>query len=195
MSLPLLLGHDRWALLVTQYKSHGGVHVFIAEKFGEPLDSAFRRPATSVVVVALDLQAGEAHRFSERQQGFIHTHTRYSQLTRLNVRKNGPFRRSRRLETRLNVRYPFFMSVETIGDAYAASWRVKVRCTWGPRDGMKQVRECVYGAELDLQTLVWTRGGEFPLTMLESRLKCPRCGSRRVRVAFTVPPSVQRARA
>jgi hypothetical protein len=28
---------------------------------------------------------------------------------------------------------------------------------WGPRDGMKRVRECVHGAELDLQTLVWTR--------------------------------------
>jgi hypothetical protein len=50
------------------------------------------------------------------------------------------------------------MSVETIGEAYAASRRVKVRCAWGPRDGMKRVRECVYGAELDLQTLIWTRG-------------------------------------
>jgi hypothetical protein len=120
MPLPLVLGHDRRALLVTQYERHGGVHVFIAEKFGEPLDRAFRRPATSVVLIALDLQASEAHRFSERQQGFIHTHTHYSELTRLNVRKNGPFRRSRRLETGLNVRYPFFMSVETVGDAYAA---------------------------------------------------------------------------
>jgi hypothetical protein len=63
-----------------------------------------------------------------------------------------------------------------------------------PRDGMKRVRECVYRAELDLQTLIWTRG-DFPLTMLESRLKCPRCGSRRVRVAFTVPPSSQPLRA
>ena len=164
MPLILVRGHDRRALLVTQYESHGGVHVFIAEKFGEPLDSAFRCPATSVVVVALDLQASEAHRFSERQQGFIRTHTHYSELTRLNVSKNRTFRRSRPLETRLNVRHPFFMSVETIGDAYAASWRVKVRCAWGPRDGMKRVRECVYGAELDLQTLVWTRGREFPLS-------------------------------
>jgi DNA-directed RNA polymerase subunit RPC12/RpoP len=58
-----------------------------------------------------------------------------------------------------------------------------------------RLRECVYGAELDLKTLVWTRGREFPLTMLESRLKCPRCGSRRMRVALTVPPTVQRAQA
>lgn len=81
------------------------------------------------------------------------------------------------------------MGVETIGEAYSASWRVKVRCAWGPREGMKRVRECVYSAELDLQTLVWTRGREFPLGRLESRLKCPRCGSRQVTVAFVVPGS------
>jgi hypothetical protein len=28
-------------------------------------------------------------------------------------------------------------------------------------------------AELDLHTLFWTRGGAFPLTSLEARLKCP----------------------
>lgn len=80
------------------------------------------------------------------------------------------------------------MAIETLGEAYAVSWRVTVRCAWGPREGMKRVRECVYGAELDMQTLVWTRGRDFPLVRLESRLKCPRCGSRRVRLAFSVPP-------
>ena len=70
------------------------------------------------------------------------------------------------------------MGIETIGQAYDAGWGVRVRCAWGPRDGMKRVRECVYGGELDLNTLVWTRGRDFPLGMLESRLKCPRCGSR-----------------
>lgn len=84
------------------------------------------------------------------------------------------------------------MTVETLQDAFSAGWRVKVRCAWGPRDGMKRVRECVFGGELDLQTLVWTRGRGFPIAMLESRLKCPQCGSRRVRLAFTVPPTKQR---
>jgi hypothetical protein len=87
------------------------------------------------------------------------------------------------------------MAVETIGEAYSLSWRLNVRCAWGPRDGMKRVRECVYGAELDLQTLIWTRGRDFPLARLESRLKCPRCGSRRVRLAFSVPSEAQRNRA
>ena len=79
------------------------------------------------------------------------------------------------------------MAIESIGDAYDQGWRVNVRCAHGPRDGMKRVRECVYGAELDLATLVWTRGRDFPLARLESRLKCPACGSRRVRLAFSVP--------
>jgi hypothetical protein len=35
---------------------------------------------------------------------------------------------------------------------------------------MKRVRECIHGAKLDLQALVWTRGAGFPLTRLESRL-------------------------
>jgi hypothetical protein len=65
----------------------------------------------------------------------------------------------------------------------------------GLRDGMKGRRECVYGEELDVLTLIWTRGRDFPLGMLETRLKCPRCGSRRVRVAFSIPPTAQPSRA
>lgn len=86
------------------------------------------------------------------------------------------------------------MAIETIGEALDFSWRVTVRCAHGARDGMKRVRECVYGGELDLTTLVWTRGRDFPLSRLESRLKCPRCGSRVVRLAFSVPPVPQSQR-
>lgn len=42
-----------------------------------------------------------------------------------------------------------------------------------------------------MQTLVWTGGRDFPLARLESRLKCPRCGWRLVRLAFSVPPATQ----
>jgi hypothetical protein len=73
------------------------------------------------------------------------------------------------------------MAIETIGEALDLGWRVHVRCAWGTRDGMKRHRECVYGGELDLTTLVWTRGRAFPLGLLEGRLRRPRCGSRRVR--------------
>jgi hypothetical protein len=87
------------------------------------------------------------------------------------------------------------MSVESLGEAYSLSWRVTVRCAEGPRETMKRKRECVYGAELDLATLVWTRGRDFPLARLESRLKCPACGSRQVRLAFSVPSNSNRVAA
>lgn len=79
------------------------------------------------------------------------------------------------------------MSVETLGEAYSAGWGIKVRCAYGKHDGMRTIRECVTGGELDLRTLVWTRGANYPIGRLESRLKCPSCGSRQVRVMFDIP--------
>ena len=76
------------------------------------------------------------------------------------------------------------MTVETIGEAYRLGWRIKVRCAFGTRDGMKSIRECKTRSDLDLKTLVWTHA--FPISRLESRLKCPDCGSRRVSVIFGV---------
>jgi hypothetical protein len=52
---------------------------------------------------------------------------------------------------------------------------------------MKSVRECPGKAELDLHTLVWTRGARFPITGPENRLKCLLCGSRRVEVISGLP--------
>lgn len=82
--------------------------------------------------------------------------------------------------------------VSTLGEAWDAGWRVRVRCAWGKRDGMKSVRECVASADLDLPTLVWTRGRDMPLALLAERLKCPRCGSRRVLVFFDPPSATGR---
>jgi hypothetical protein len=87
------------------------------------------------------------------------------------------------------------MAIETIGEALSLGWRVHVRCDFGKHDGMKSIRACVYGEELHLSTLVWTRGRTFPLDMLASRLRCPLCGSRRVRIAFTPPAAPQAVRA
>jgi hypothetical protein len=47
----------------------------------------------------------------------------------------------------------------------------------------------VYRKELDMETLVWTRGRGFPLSRLESRLRCPCCGSRDVVVLYQPPRS------
>ena len=54
--------------------------------------------------------------------------------------------------------------------------------------------QCETSTEFDMRMLVWTRGELFPLDQLESRLKCPRWGSRRVTVVFEVPNQPQAVR-
>lgn len=85
------------------------------------------------------------------------------------------------------------MSVETLGEAYRSGWKITARCAQGKQHGMKPIPECLYRAALDMQTLVWTRGPNFPLSHLEGRLMCPRCGSRRVAVIYvpTVPTALR----
>ncbi len=40
-----------------------------------------------------------------------------------------------------------------------------------------------------MQTLVCTRGRDFPVAQIAARLRCPRCGCRRVAVMFGPPSS------
>ena len=79
------------------------------------------------------------------------------------------------------------MRADTLGKAYQSGWRVRVRCAQGKRSGMKSIRECLCDAELDMASLVWTRGRNFPIAMLAERLQCPKCGSRRVSTMFFPP--------
>jgi len=81
------------------------------------------------------------------------------------------------------------MLIETIGEAHLLGWRVTVRCSGGRSDRptSQSSRECNYRQELDMETLVWTRGRGFPLSRLEARLRCPRCGSRNVVVLYQPP--------
>jgi hypothetical protein len=98
------------------------------------------------------------------------------------------------LTLRASVLYLFQVAIETLGEALSYGWRVTARCAHGRRDGMKSIKECVYRAELDMETLVWTPGRSFPLSRLETRLRCPMCGSRDVRLIFTVPREAQTVR-
>ena len=81
------------------------------------------------------------------------------------------------------------MEIETLGQACNAKWSIGVRCAQGKKMGMKSIPECGHTAKLDMETLLWTRGENFPLERLETRLKCPRCWSRRVAVIFDRPLS------
>jgi hypothetical protein len=82
------------------------------------------------------------------------------------------------------------MAVETLGEALSYG---TARCAAGKQDGMHRHKECVYRAELDMETLVWTRGRGFPISRLETRLRCPMCGSREITLLFTVPSERLRA--
>jgi hypothetical protein len=81
--------------------------------------------------------------------------------------------------------------VETLGTARSLGWKVHMRCTQGYREGPKSMRRCIYRSQLDLDTLVCTRGPNFPLSRLESRLMCPACGSRTITVVFESPTNRQ----
>ena len=81
------------------------------------------------------------------------------------------------------------MQIETLGDAYTHSAKVWMACAWGPQtQGHKRGRECHYRKDLDMETLLCTRGRDFPIARLAQRLRCPRCGSRDVRVVWNFPP-------
>ena len=75
--------------------------------------------------------------------------------------------------------------VETLGEALDLSWRIHMRCLDDGREGLKHKRRCDFRCQLDLQTLVCTRGRDFPLARIAGR---PRCvlpaGRRDVRTAI-----------
>ena len=68
-----------------------------------------------------------------------------------------------------------------------------MRCLHDGKEGLKHRRDCNFRRELDLETLVCTRGRAFPIGRLAERLRCPRCGCRRVAVVFGPPGRSRRA--
>jgi len=70
------------------------------------------------------------------------------------------------------------MMLRTLGEAVDAGWRVFVSC-----------QKCRRQEELQSQTLLWRSGRAMPLDLLPVRLRCPKCGTRDVRVTYDVPTS------
>ena len=82
------------------------------------------------------------------------------------------------------------MSIEAPGEAYRLSWRVRVRCVRGYIESPAKVQPCGHQAMLDMQTLVWAKGRNFPLGRLGARLMCPVCGNVRIMV-ISIPDMKQ----
>jgi hypothetical protein len=81
------------------------------------------------------------------------------------------------------------MSVRTLGDAWRYGWTARAVCQfmeYGKRSDRRNLA-CRTVYELDLKTLIWTRGDRFPREELESRLRCPSCGQMQVQVLWDVP--------
>ena len=76
------------------------------------------------------------------------------------------------------------MVVQTLKQAWHLGWRVRVRCyVFGPhhKRGWRDHTLCDYSAELDMLTLVWTRGN-ISLDELRNRFRCPKCGNPKITV-------------
>lgn len=82
------------------------------------------------------------------------------------------------------------MTVETLREAWRLNWKVRVLCRGKTPLTKKRTKDCGYSAELDLHTLAWTKGPNFPLSHLAHRLMCPRCDGKHVVVLFE-PPGVE----
>ena len=87
------------------------------------------------------------------------------------------------------------MDIENLGDVWQAGGRLYVRCAKPRREGLKSVRACGRRHELEVETLIWTRGAAFPISMLSERMKCPSCKAREVIVTLSLPGSVLAAAA
>ena len=87
------------------------------------------------------------------------------------------------------------MDIENLANVWEAGGRLYARCEKPRREGLKSVRPRSNKYELDVRTLLWTRGRAFPISMLSSRMRCPKCGARKVSVRISLPGAVLEAQA
>ena len=83
------------------------------------------------------------------------------------------------------------MPIETLGDAMTAGWRVHAKCIDCRVEQTHSSRKRHYTKELNLETLVWTRGRKMPLSDLKDRMLCPQCGGRRISIIFDPKPTAR----
>ena len=140
-------------------------------------------------------QAETARGFGSRQPGrALRARTPATCTYAVNTDRRGRAgETSRRLDSGPLRSLYVLMPIETLKDALSAGWRVHARCIDGKVDNTRSMAKCHYRAELDLETLVWTRGPHMSLAGLNDRMMCPRCGNRRVNLIFEPPTIAGRA--
>jgi len=83
-------------------------------------------------------------------------------------------------------------TIENLEQAVRAGWQCRVRCTFG-HGAIAKMDRCDFSYQLNMQTLLCTRGAAFPLSQLASRLMCPKCSERRVLLAFEFQANLSKA--
>jgi hypothetical protein len=76
----------------------------------------------------------------------------------------------------------------TIWEARKAGWGISLRCH-RQREGLKSVRPCQGELKVHLSTMIAILGPEVEVAELQRRLRCPVCGTDRVEVRVSQPPS------
>jgi hypothetical protein len=80
--------------------------------------------------------------------------------------------------------------VETVGEAWQHGWRAQTRCL---HKAVRTEARCSFRLELDMDTLLVSKGPSFRLDQLSGRLICPRCRHRRTAVTFLPPAEADSA--
>src|SRR3569623_1806575 len=70
--------------------------------------------------------------------------------------------------------------------AWKGGWIARLHCQ-RHRGGVKASKPCPEVVIIDIETLVATRGYDFKLETLPSRMQCPRCHSHFIEVEWVVP--------
>ena len=79
------------------------------------------------------------------------------------------------------------MAIETLGALWEQGWTISARCHAPRKRGMKSGHACNWRCELDVRTLLVTRGAPFPVERLSEMMICPRCRQRQVMLTFLSP--------
>jgi hypothetical protein len=75
----------------------------------------------------------------------------------------------------------------TLGEVYSAGWGIRIKCARSEQRAIVKLDRCAFETALSMETLVCTRGRDFPLARIASRLRCPNFGNMGVHVLFDVP--------